>query len=78
MRTINEFKNSLKYKKNLFTSVEVRADVRTLRAIWTPSLAEDLRHYHNMDAEELLTQMLNQMISPNPIQQIKYYDEYYL
>jgi hypothetical protein len=45
------------------SSVAVTADVRKLKAKWTPELAQDLNAYHNLDAEVELTQILSEQIA---------------
>jgi hypothetical protein len=38
----------------------VTVGMRTLRALWTPELAQDLEAFHNIDVESELTRMLTQ------------------
>jgi len=44
-------------------SVEVTVRPRTLRASWTPQLAQDLQTYHGLDIEEELTRLLSEEIN---------------
>ena len=44
-------------------SVEVTVRPRTLRASWTPRLAQDLQGYHGLDIEEELTRLLSEEIN---------------
>ena len=44
-------------------SVEVTVHPRTLRASWTPQLAQDLQGYHGLDIEEELTRLLSEEIN---------------
>jgi hypothetical protein len=48
-------------------SVEVTAGERRIRATWTPELAQDLEAYHNIDAEAILTRLLNEELLENNI-----------
>ena len=36
--------------------------VRTLRAQWSPDLADDLNYYHGIDAEAELTRLMSEQI----------------
>ena len=45
------------------TTEVVGGEIRRLRAIWSPELAEDLEAYHGIDAEEELTRMLSQQFA---------------
>ncbi len=45
------------------TSVQVEAGVRPLRVTWTPELAQDLTAYHNIDAEQELTNLLSEHVA---------------
>jgi len=44
-------------------SVEVTVRPRTLRASWTPQLAQDLQTYHGLEIEEELTRLLSEEIN---------------
>ena len=44
-------------------SVAVRVHPRTLRASWTPELAQDVSAFHNIDVEAELTRMLSEELS---------------
>jgi len=44
-------------------SVIVNGGQRTIRATWTPELAQDVSAFHNIDAETELTALLSQEIS---------------
>jgi len=44
-------------------SVEVTVRPRTLRASWTPELAQDVAAFHNIDAEAELTRLLSEEIN---------------
>lgn len=45
------------------TSVEVQGDMRPLNITWTPELAQDLAGYHNIDAEQELTNLLSEHVA---------------
>jgi hypothetical protein len=45
------------------SSTTVTVDTRTLRATWSPELAQDVSAFHNIDAEAELTALLNQEIN---------------
>lgn len=44
-------------------SVTVQAETRTLRAEWSPEMAQDIAMYHNIDAEQELTELLSRELS---------------
>ena len=44
-------------------TVTVQAQERTLRATWTPELAQDLAGFHNIDAEAQLTALLSEQLT---------------
>lgn len=48
-------------------SVEVTAGERRIRATWTPELAQDVSAFHNIDAEAILTRLLNEELLENNI-----------
>ena len=50
-----------------FSSVTVNAGARTIRATWTPELAQDLQAYHDhgIDAEAELTRLLSEELARN-------------
>jgi hypothetical protein len=60
MRTINQYiiENKRKVKLNLRT-------VKSIRAIWTPEMYQDISAFHNIDAEAELTRILNEELSRN-------------
>jgi hypothetical protein len=58
----NKWKDVYKSRFNLY-SFEVQADVRTIRATWTPEMVHDLQAFHNIDAEAELTALLSDQIS---------------
>lgn len=58
----NKWRDVYKNKYNLY-SYEVRAEARTIRANWTPEMAQDLQAFHNIDAEAELTALLSQEIA---------------
>jgi hypothetical protein len=41
-------------------SVEVKAEVRSLKATWTRELADDLSMYHNLDFDKELNSLLKE------------------
>lgn len=43
-----------------FNSYTVNAVARTIRATWSPELAQDLQAYHGIDAEAELTRLLSE------------------
>lgn len=43
--------------------VQVGVGARALRATWTPELAQDIQAYHNIDAEQELTNLLSQHVA---------------
>ncbi len=45
------------------TSVQVQGDIRPLQVTWTPELAQDLEAYHNIDAEQELTNLLSEHVA---------------
>jgi hypothetical protein len=45
------------------TSVVVQGGERRLRTTWTPELAQDIQAYHNIDAEQELTNLLSQHVA---------------
>ena len=47
----------------IFENVNVEADIRPIRAIWTPQLIADLGAYHGIDAEAELTRLLSEQIA---------------
>jgi hypothetical protein len=47
---------------DLYSTVVV-AGARTLRATWSPELAQDLQGFHGLDIEEELTRVLSEEIS---------------
>jgi hypothetical protein len=51
-------------------TVEVNAATRRVRVRWTPELAQDLRAFHNLSAEEELTRLLSEQISREIDQEI--------
>jgi hypothetical protein len=44
-------------------SVNVEVGERPIRATWSPELAQDLAAYHNIDAEQELTDLLSQHVA---------------
>jgi hypothetical protein len=58
----NKWKDVYKSRINLY-SFDVQADVRTIRATWTPEMVHDLQAFHNIDAEAELTALLAQEIA---------------
>ena len=44
-------------------TVEVAGEVRTIRATWTPELAQDIEALHGIDIEQELTNILSQQIA---------------
>jgi hypothetical protein len=44
-------------------TIEVQGGIGTLRATWTPELAQDLEVYHNVDVEQELTNILTEQIT---------------
>lgn len=53
-----------------FASVNVSAETRRIRAIWTPELATDLQAFQNIDAEAELTALLTENLRNEIDQQI--------
>ncbi len=51
------FDNSINFNFNSYT---VNAGARTIRATWSPELAQDLQAYHGIDAEAELTRLLSE------------------
>ena len=51
------------FTKEWYSTQVVNGEVRTLRAVWSPQLAEDLYTYHTIDAEDELTRMLSQQLA---------------
>lgn len=47
----------------IIESVDVVGGVRPLQVTWTPELAQDLEAYHNIDAEQELTNLLSQQVA---------------
>lgn len=45
------------------TTVTVQGDTRTIRATWTPEMAQDIEAFHGIDVEQELTNMLAREIS---------------
>ena len=56
------FDNSINLNFNSYT---VNAGARTIRATWTPELAQDLQSYHRIDAEAELTRLLSEELARN-------------
>ena len=48
------------FTKEWHSTQVVNGEVRTLRAVWSPQLAEDLNTYHAIDAEAELTRILSE------------------
>ena len=44
-------------------SIDVEVGVRPLQVTWTPELAQDVAAFHNIDAEQELTNLLSQQIA---------------
>jgi len=44
-------------------SVEVVTETRTLRATWTPELAQDVSAFHGIDIEDELLRLLNEELN---------------
>lgn len=44
-------------------SVEVQAETQTIRATWTPQMAQDIEAYHGLDIEQELTNILSEQIA---------------
>jgi len=53
-----------------FASVNVTAETRRIRAIWTPEMAQDLQGFQNIDAEAELTALLTENLRNEIDQQI--------
>jgi hypothetical protein len=51
------------YDELNFNTIEVRSNLRRIRARWVPEMAQDLRAFHNLSAEEELTRLLSEQIS---------------
>jgi hypothetical protein len=47
----------------MMDQLTIRANERALRATWTPELAQDLAAYHNIDAEDELTRLLQEQLT---------------
>jgi hypothetical protein len=45
------------------TATHVPSGERTLRAQWSPDLADDLNYYHGIDAEAELTRLMSEHIA---------------
>lgn len=56
------FDNSISFN---LTSVIVNGGARTIRATWSPELAQDLQAFHGIDAEAELTRLLSEEITRN-------------
>jgi hypothetical protein len=44
------------------TSIEVKAEIRAIKATWTPEMVADLESYHNLDVEKELAYLLKDEI----------------
>ena len=58
----NKWKDVYKSIYSLY-SYQVQGELRTIRATWTPEMAQDLQAFHNIDAEVGLTALLSQQIA---------------
>ena len=56
------FDNSINLNFNSYT---VNAGARTIRATWSPELAQDLQAYHRIDAEAELRRLLSEELARN-------------
>lgn len=56
------FDNSLNFN---VTTFNVERDTRTIHAMWSPELAQDLQAYHGIDIESELTRLLSEEITRN-------------
>jgi hypothetical protein len=51
-------------------SVEVKSEVRQIRATWTPEMAKDLNSYHSIDLEDALRSEMRKEMRKNKIEKI--------
>jgi len=64
MRTINQYVRENKNKLKL-TSVNINGFTRSIRAVWTTEMIQDISTFHNIDAETELTRLLSEELSRN-------------
>jgi hypothetical protein len=64
MRTINQYVRENKNKLKL-TSVNINGFTRSIRAVWTTEMIQDISAFHNIDAETELTRLLSEELSRN-------------
>jgi hypothetical protein len=62
---LKKFKEKFISSDNQYSVVtyDISTSVRSLRAIWSPELAQDVSAYHGIDAEAELTRLLSENIA---------------